>query len=101
MMMPILANDVTNVYKSDSGGDCCFFTSVRGKYVTGAVPFHFCIHPRTTRTNDNTELKEMPTLGIFFLRLVNGPYVTQYRMTDDDEYERMQMEQALTCSTIL
>jgi hypothetical protein len=85
MMMPILANDVTNVYKSDSGGDCCFLSSVRREYATGTVPLHFCIHPRNTRTNDNTELKEMPTLAILSLGLFNGPYVTQCRMRDDQE----------------
>jgi hypothetical protein len=66
--MPIRANDVTNVYKSESGCACCFFISLRGKYATGAVPLHFCIHPRTMRTNDNTELKEMPTPAMSFLR---------------------------------
>lgn len=84
--MPILASDVTNVYKSDSGGDCCFLSSVRGEYATGAVPLHFCIHPRNTRTNDNTELKEMPTLAILILWLFKDPYVTLCRMTDGHEW---------------
>lgn len=71
MMMPILASDVTNVYMSDSWGDCCFPASVRGEYDTGAVPVQFFIQPRNTRTNDNTELKQMSTFITLFLGLFN------------------------------
>ena len=41
--MPILANDVTNVYTLDSGGECCCRISLRGEYATRVVPLHFCI----------------------------------------------------------
>jgi aerobic-type carbon monoxide dehydrogenase small subunit (CoxS/CutS family) len=59
MIMPILANDVTKVYMSDSEGDCCFCPiSLRGEYATCAVLLHFCIQRRSIRTNDNTELKK-------------------------------------------
>jgi len=70
--MPILASDVTKVYMSDSGGDCCFPLSVSREYATDAVPLHFCIHPCNTRTNDNTELKQMATLVILLLGLFNS-----------------------------
>jgi hypothetical protein len=56
--MPILVNDVTKVYTSDPGGDCCCPISLRGEYATRAVLLHFCIQRRNTRTNDNTELKK-------------------------------------------
>ena len=67
--MPILANDVTNVYTSDTGGDCCCRISLRGEYATHAVRLHFCIQRRNTRTNDNTALKKkMRTFVTVFSR---------------------------------
>lgn len=71
--MPILASDVTKVYTSDSGGDCCCPISLRGEYATRAVPLHFCIQRRNTRTNDKTELKKKnDNICYSVLKIFNG-----------------------------
>jgi hypothetical protein len=71
--MPILANDVTKVYTSDSGGDCCCPISLRGEYATCVVLLHFCIQRRNTRTNDNTELKKKnENICYSVLKIFNG-----------------------------